>query len=1028
MEVGEELDAAIVWLRRSSGVTVGAWGAATESLLTWFKVLYAPSLAGPEDWGVLGMHVLPPWEAVKEAIEQRGGVLEEEVPHPMTSEWAEMVFEKGDVGRGAIIQLTLPTVSEVLGRASLAWEKRLLCVNRGHMQWSVAAMLLGLNCLTPPLLRFVLDAGMIEVPLAEWRTSLAEWFTAVRRCPILPPGYDAPMEQVVRLRKAFNMTWRDLSEADWEAEECRRTVNTPVHWLVDHEGFLSRRVWLERLQEEIDAGARQLVGQAVRFGLEGIREWWDGRWAHTPGGSSANRWRVGSLLESDPRLGSGDRPNKKAVFETLPEWWPVGVVESRVPCHVARASTKPEPGGKARAIYAVDDDAFIVSSYASQGMEKCMDFWGMKAKQMPADVVAWKRSSEVTEDPQCWLSLDYSDYNSEHEADTLTRVNLALARAWTQSAAHPVVRAHKSMCSVWVAAAHQTKFVVRGDVQLRVWAGLFSGDRDTARDNTFLHAVYSRMASWQAKQMYGAFGRLESHYTGDDEDSKMRNWQSSAMYLLAHSLMGFSMKPEKQMGSRLNHEFLQRMVVKGMPLERPIFTALAQLASGNWYTDVHVWYDSAIQSVSDNIWELVTRGMPLVYGRRLAVSMLNAVMRVPLTPPGSPVTTWKKLEWWVYRHGSGSHPLWTGTEGDSLPMPVVPAKPTPGRAACTGSTDAWVEGRKDLLAPIADSPGWELYREGCLKESYAGLYARERAAAHAKYAREIWPERWSEPMLLNAPGPVRLPPERLNALILSQPAARRPASENEVLARIGLDARLVAALGGLHAVLRAMAPNVLSRYSMPRPEVRVPGPIMWEDSALRSWWNASALSQVGTTEAWEKALSGKLPSVVLQHRAMLQGGCRAEAGMRLLYLACNGAGKTTFTEQHPECVDTDAVVSAGSFHGVLHANSKNYLGLRSSTLLEFTEWLFVHAGVPAMTTQLDLATILRPHNQRSYTVRVIVVLPPFETIYERLQQRGWSLVKIRRRYTRFATIAAAVATSELLSPEERALVKFQENF
>jgi len=978
------------------------------------------SVAGYEDYLACGAALLPP------PLDGWG------LPHPYAGLMGPVAmseaFSKGDSGTGSIIQLTITTVYEVLQRAPNSWERELMGANLGHMQWSVAAMILGINSLSAAHRRLLIDEyHMHWVPLNLWRVVFKDWIVALRRCPIYGADRTIPPEEVLMLRKVFNCTFRSKDEADFEAEELRRTKNTPAHLGMRADGLFDRQTW----NRELNFQLRQLASLVVSSTLDGARldnmqDWWNSRWAWTPAGSSSKRSVVNDIKQADERLGSDARPNKKSVFEELPDDYAVHLRDFYPYYYMARASTKPEPGGKARALYAVCDENFIITGFASVHMEKNMNVWGIKAKQTPADVVEWIAVDKRRKPGQVWISLDYADYNTEHEDATLSALNFHLAAAWTKlGGAHAAAR-DKMRCAYWAARAHRNKWVSHDERLWRTWASLFSGDRDTARDNTMLHGVYSRMMLTYTHHIDPSAKIISANYTGDDEDTLMNDWVAALHYMMMHHHTGFVLKPAKQMVSAVIHEFLQRMAIPNATPTRPLFAVLAQLASGNWYKDVYIWYDSAISSVSDNVWELVSRGMPIAYGRRLAVEVLNATMRLPIDKTiidGILTTRWKKLEWWEYRNGGARvHPLWAGTGDIGSVPPAISAKPIPSTAARGNASKAWVALKKAELR-IDDTAAWEQYAEHCVRESYAGLYVRTRADAHKHFGRDVWPERHSNPVRLDVPGPYLPNMAEVERLLLTTSVDRRPAKESEVLARMGLDAPMVAALGGLHTVLQHMRPDVMRFYSRPMAEGYVPLHLYWLDPAIRAWYGSAGISQVTVAEIYQRKLLAHWPGMFTTKMNL------SNITMRYLYLAPNGAGKTHFTSAHPWCADSDGIVSTLQLHAELHYNSKLPDMGRHPAIADAIEDVLMKRNYYGLTTQMDPSEFIpRPH-ERQYSVRVFIIRPPAAVLTERLSQRGWSDVKIKRRIDRWdGIISRALHNPSWLSEDELATIEWSESF
>jgi hypothetical protein len=809
-----------------------------------------------------------------------------------------------------------------------------------------------------------------------------------------------------------------MEEADWEGEQFRRTINTPAHFGIDSFGNISRSIWERDIRSTIRELALEVVGSCISEArLDTLADWWSARWAWTPGGSSSARTSVNALKQSDDRLPSGARPNKKTIFEELPDDWASRLLAHYPPIYVARASTKHEPGGKSRALYAVNDENFIISAFASVHLEKHMNVWGIKAKQTPADVVDWIAAGRRIRPGQVWVSIDYSDYNTEHELSTLSRLNWELAIAWRKLGGSNAYVSQKVQAAVWAARAHQNAWVQRGSELWRVFGGLFSGDRDTARDNTALHGVYSRMALRYTQIVDPAARFISANYTGDDEDTLMNDWVSAMLYMLIHKLMEFVLKPEKQLVSAIIHEFLQRMAIPEDLPSRPLFAMLSQLASGNWYKDVYIWYDSAIASVSDNVWELVSRGMPVVFARRLAAEVINASMRVPddRQPDG-----WRRLEWWSYRNnGIGPHPLWAGTGSVGSPCPHIEAKPAPGALAQGLATAGWITLKQRELG-MTDSKGWKVYSDHCLKESYGGFYVFERSRAHRLYALNTWPIRKNHPVLLDIDGPPRPSVRRTLDFVTNTSTDRRPAKEEEVLSRMGLDQALVSSLGGLTAVLRQMKPDVMKYYSRPELTGYVPLELFWLDPAIRAWYGATAMSKVDSVANYQTRLARHWPpSTYTTHHV--------DDTIKYFILAPNAAGKSSFTNANPWCADTDRMVSSLQLHQDLHFNSKSVLP-RSTKLLNAVHDILHTQGYTAMTTQMDVDDLIAPPLQRPYSIKIIIVLPPAHILQQRMQLRGWDALKIERRISRWMGIVSRLPTARNLSTSEKDSITTYDSF
>lgn len=136
---------------------------------------------------------------------------------------------------------------------------------------------------------------------------------------------------------------------------------------------------------------------------------------------------------------------------------------------------------------------------------------------------------------------------------------MCLAEAWHVLAAGLPSRDAKVWSAVWCARGHSRKVVTGAADDPEPWrtfSGLYSGDRDTSRDNTLLHGVYSTMAMEYTRHFDPHADFVARNYTGDDEDVLLNDWATALIYFSMHSLMGFVLKPAKQMCSKAIHEFL----------------------------------------------------------------------------------------------------------------------------------------------------------------------------------------------------------------------------------------------------------------------------------------------------------------------------------------------------------------------------------------------------------------------------------------------------------------------------------------
>lgn len=948
----------------------------------YLKTFFANVIAGEHDYRGARLCVKLP--QLCDALDTWNG--------SVSPEWAKDYFVRGDVPRGKIA-LTLTSVYWILQRAPNRWERQLIAANIGHSEWSVAAVLLGLNCIAPSVLEAIVNANWHCVPLADWGGTIKTVLVALRRCPIIY-GCDASPYEVLQLRKILNCCIKVKGAANWEQERINMTEHLPVHFGIMENGRLSRSEWFSSTQRITEQLANEVVAQLVRnVHMVGIDEWWASRWAWAPSGSSTNKKLLKEAIAIDSRLDNSARAGKKTAFESLPDDYPSRILETE-PIDIARGSTKSEPGGKQRALWASDDDCFIVSAYASLHIEKFMNAHGMLGKQAAADVAQWVLGSNISafEHP-CWLSLDYDDFNKGHEAVNLGMCDLAFAKAFMAHGHGASWVQERVKCALWVAKSHFNKYAIVGNSFWRAFSGLFSGSRDTARNNTMLHCVYAMYAEQQCKRLDPRFGVGQRYYSGDDEDVEMCDAASALLYYVVHKLNGHIMVPSKQMAGNV-HEFLQRIGMAGKHTLRPLFSMLSTFACGNWNHEQHIWYDNIISSVSDNCMELHGRGMPLVYARRLAAVTIKACMRVPVHD-SSGGTRWHKLEWWQYRNPSGTacHPLWYGIDDVNKAAPSLETRVIPSIAQKHYATDAWARKVHRLLPSLPQHRIDEYKRELCAM-SYNKLYTAVKLETQQRAVVDMWPERVSTvPYHKFSYGELRMPDINELLLLLAQyPGVRRPATADEVASRMGLDQRAITFAGGWANVLCELPPHYTGMWEQPGESILAD--LRWHrcDPAITNWAvNTQAVAMMEQPRAHYTHVCTHIDETGIDERVVN------------LVTAANGAGKTTWVK---ECRHNGITVIDGDellikYDGVreqLRMLRKRMYGSDIAAMCNLFMYEYNTHSAQAACWQIDLSQLARQLVTMGYYVHIVVVDVPYSTIHTRCTARWWDSAKTARRH------------------------------
>nr|UUV42635.1 MAG: RNA-dependent RNA polymerase [Tuatara cloaca-associated totivirus-2] len=913
------------------------------------------------------------------------------------SDWdyCNSVYSENTMGAGSTAVLGIPDVMEVLPAEKLQYFLLVADVNRGGRQWAVTAVGLAFTAFPLPLIIFLFSIGWLSTPLIEWPQLCKRGLNSIRRTGSVHPCFGLSPTDLLLLRKLASCAARERIEADWEAEFQRRVVNTPAHYYPMPDGTASRTEWVKRLRTKCRHLCRTSVDMITTTArLEDWGQWWQSRAKWAPKGSSNSHSAVeDTLRRKGAPLGSDVRAGKKSLMTTIGDRSAIDFLHA-TPATYPRKSTKHEPGLKNRALYAQDDHSFIVSAFPSVAVEKYINFDGIYAQQAPTDVANWVRNHIIGKHRRHFaLSIDYSDFNSDHELSALSVLDQEWAAAWYKLGGGQPASRTKAACSVWAALAHGNSWVPdAAGTTTRIFGGLFSGGRNTARDNSMLHAAYSQIMHDAAVGMCGHFELLCPAYTGDDEDAQFKHWYHALFYLLAHYAANFALTSHKQLAGMTSHEYLQRALSDDNEPRRPLCAALAQLCSGNWYQTNYVWFDGIIQSVNDNCWELHTRGIPLLTARVLAKRVLNRAMVIH-TPGGK-----RKLEWWRFRTNGAFHPLW------GVATEVAPAVELGTSAISTvpdaHGVDAWVAKAKLRFGSALTESKLKMYGRDLQRDCYAELYVKERNRSMHHDAAKSWPERKVVDPVVDG-GVVYLRSaaidKNIEMLLLGGVVERHPRTTTELISRFGIDPQLYAMLGGARGLLAHLTPGEVSQWE----SIVELGPVPpgWHslDPALRSW--ATNFRHISYAA---KSSTG--------HRVRLLRASPNGAGTQPVHVvyAANGSGKTTFSRHNYEArvLDFDELVRFTDTMDVIKIASQScqphhtfsHLVHRLAEGLKTFEFSILTTQYPwsLVSSVLQVASIP--------VANVHVMRPDWKLLAERLAaERFWLPDKLERRRERFVT-------------------------
>jgi hypothetical protein len=762
--------------------------------------IYEPAL--PVEWRrLLGKY--PNWRAGE--IEQSKQLTEVSgIPRKPPQEWLRYHYEQFDsmmIGRPT---LTLTTVLACFDSMP-DWVRQLLAVNLGAVQQYVAALIAYIAMVSQETRGFILDNELHLIPHRKW-VVLKPALEASRAVMAVNPE-DTSGKIYLELRKCDLLAGRSIADADYGTEE-RKMANGLILRFWPQKGRSSMDEYAVRLDKALNDCCRMTLGNSkanVAYD-ENPATWWMSRSRWTASGSSSLRQRVDTqALDSKTA-----RPSKKSVAEALTNGDLYRALASSQA--VYRGSTKPEPGFKQRALYAQDDLTYTRDAYVSRDIEKKMVGLGLMARQAAADVAEWVDESTNTRSHQHWLSLDYSDFNKEHNAWELILVDMAVAKNLNNT--NRETRNMRILLGLASAATRKRSFIKRHGYSKRVYSGLFSGHRNTARDNTLLHAAYSHMVvNWAEENFHTRMRPDWVGICGDDEDTKRTGLASTVAYLGGHQLFGWTLNPKKQLVSFKWHEFLQRFTTDTPDPSKPLARNISALSTGNWYTMPGKYWDTAVASVTDFGAEMVARGANWAFTRRLLAGYLDTYFN-----DGTSRRSWHHQAtaldrlFWEKAELSAWEDIAAASIADDTLYRTVRALPTLGVQDMIKRD--WHILQK-LKLPDLDRIKW-----AWAADSHASLLNPTDGKSRQQQFYRTLPERKSHTVVQP---PTREPPKLVAwPKLTTADASRTELNSKDLLNRVGLDRRVLEALGGWDNLAKHGLGSLLQYWEPTRPSTIKP--------------------------------------------------------------------------------------------------------------------------------------------------------------------------------------------------------------
>jgi hypothetical protein len=644
-----------------------------------------------------------------------------------------------------------------------------------------------------------MERGVLTKPILTIVAWIKDVKLLIRRSAMVGPLRGAAWLQ---MRKLGAVLRRGALRADFEGELFKRT------WLAVPKSSLTGvyREQFEALSDKV--GEWQAGRVSRRSDHRTLDEEWRVRSAAAPSGSSS----LSAVVKATGRLGGvarpSDRPNKKAALSCVTDLWMEEALRA-TPVNIARASTKPEPDDKARALLAQGDTGVFIATHGIRGFEGSANWGGMAASQRPEVIGQWLVGCSVARRGVLW-SADLDDYNWQHEMWELSLMWESRARGFEKQCGRAAV--DRAASCRWVASSFAANVIMVDGKPARAFLGLYSGHRGTTEDNTAKHELDRLLTLDELEKLGMRCTHNDPSESGDDESNWTETWLEGAAYLQLHRMRGHRMNAAKQLAGSHHGEYLQRCVSEDVHPQQPLASILATLVTGNWYRPSGTWLNAALTSCCDNWLEAHARGLPRSAAARMCGMILDQIM-VTYNEDAPPTP----LEWRRYaRSNDAGNALFGACPGYGKMVPpdlVVRQQPDP-RWFSPGVSD-YMETPHARWLVRAMPKKWlvDQWRDAVAVDAHgSGIQVAERERVNRMVAKR-WPpgHEFTEipralPPIMQAPGLT----QTVDAWVRST-IAGRSVSEEDNLAAMGVGQKEASLLGGYQGVLTAAPPERLAR-------------------------------------------------------------------------------------------------------------------------------------------------------------------------------------------------------------------------
>lgn len=351
-----------------------------------------------------------------------------------------------------------------------------------------------------------------------------------------------------------------------------------------------------------------------------FERFYDRRHEWIASGSSA-----GFRMPKDAKLGKlSGAPVNKRIWAESHDFTHIQqfMINSR-PVELATASEKFE-NGKARAIYGVVPEHYVINTYVTHGMEERLHTVpGLeKGASGLAELVYIAKRLSISEDAkqECTM-LDYADFNIHHTPEAQHVLFSAILDAGTSKGACK----DWQHATQWLAAAKLNQQVIfPGQAKaLKVTQGMFSGTRSTDLINTLLNLAYFQVAQDYVSRLGVEGDNMYHVHQGDDVWLSSTNplWGRLIYYVLNNQ--GFIFQASKQMFGQGRGEFLRVLYQRGTAsgyLMRALVNFILRPLQNSMNIGAVEWANTATESSR----MLHRRGLRLLYSRILWEDLIDS--------------------------------------------------------------------------------------------------------------------------------------------------------------------------------------------------------------------------------------------------------------------------------------------------------------------------------------------------------------------------------------------------------------------